>query len=668
MRRLAASLRATLGTLRHGLGIPGLYSLLLLSLLAWLTAYQQKAAYTVDVGGPLDYAYVSGFHAQESAPHFNYRWSMAHSTVKFPGIGNEPVRLLITVAGSRPNLPPPPITATVRGMVFPLQTEDGLHTDTLSVPRGDIWDGDLVVSIDVATFNEGTAEHPARDLGVTVDRITVEPAEYGLRLLVVPPLWTVAGLLVGLLLFMLTALVSTRSASAMQFLGVALGAVVTTLAVTNRPDLGLLAPQLPSLGLWCLLLAVVGRTLMDTLLDGGSHGASFVIAAGAAAFTLAFALRFGGMLYPQFKTSDLFLNVHNLVDVLHGTWIISEPLPDNTPAPYPPALYIALAPFTAILGNSEQTLALLLKWSISLLDATGCLLLAYTGSRLWRGTTGGWAALVYAVLPAAFELFSAGNYTNLFAQGTLNAAMLLGLVYLNLQKPWSVRARRLLLVIAASFLLTLLGHYGVMLAALLITGPFLIWLAVATLFRRNTAAGWALVGSLGLGVVAAFALYYRNVLDIIGNHFSHVLVRLTSGNWVVAPGVGDATASKGGLSLSKLGGKVDRLVGTVPFLLGVAGAFFLGRINSAARAWLASWLFVVCFFALLDQALGDTIRWYYLGAAALALLAGRFLSLLWHLVNTRRARLLVALLLIVMLWHLLFIWVGDLIFLRYHTP
>lgn len=660
MKRLAASLRSTLAALRHGFGIPGFYLLLLLSLLAWLAAYQQKAAYSVDVGGPLDYAFVSGFHAQESAPGFSYRWSMAHSTVKFPGIGNEPVQLLITVAGSRPNLPPPPITVTVRGMTFPLQTEGGLHTGTLFVPRGDTWNGDLVVSIDAPTFNEGTADNPARDLGVTVDRITVEPAEYGLRPFVVPPISTVAALLAGLLLLMLTALVATRSIAAMQLLGAALAAIVTVLVVTNRPNLGLLAPQLPSLGLWCLLLAVVGHTLLDVLLNDGSPGTRFAIAAGAAAFTLAFALRFGGMLYPQFKTSDLFLNVHNLEDVLHGTWIISEPLPDNTPAPYPPALYFALAPLTAVLGSSEPILALLFKWAISMLDASCCLLLAYTGFRLWRGTAGGWAALAYAVLPASFELFSAGNYTNLFAQGTLNAAMLLGLVYLNLRRPWSARGRRLLPAVAVLFFLTLLGHYGTMLALLLLTGPFLGWLAVATLLKRNTAAAWALVGSLGLGIVAAFALYYRNVLDLIGNHFGHVLARFSS--------VGDGSVSSKGLSLSKLGGKVDRLVGTASLLLGISGVLCLGRLNSAARAWLGSWLFVACLFALLDQALGDTIRWYYLGAAALALLAGRFLGLLSSFVTTRPARMLAAMLLIVMLWQLLFIWVGDLIFLRYHTP
>lgn len=671
MRASIATLRVALRALLRGLRLPGLYLLLLLSFLAWLMAYQQKSLYTVDVGGLLDRPYISGFHAQEKTVGFDYRWTMSRAVVRFPAIGNEPVQLSITTSGSRPNLPPPVITVTVRGLTFPLQTKARLNTDTFFVPRGDAWNGDLTVGIAAPTFNEGTAAKPGRDLGVTVERVVVAPANNGLRPVVVPAVYAVGEMLLGLLLFMFSALAATRSPLAMQIVGAVLGMASTFLIVTNRLDLGLLAPELPGLGLWCLLLAVVGRTLLDTLLDDGTPQARFVAGAGAAAFVLAFALRFGGMDYPQFRSSDLILNVHNVESILRGDWLIFEPLPDGTPAPYPPALYLVIAPITALFGGSEGAIVLLLKWTMSVLDASASPLLAYTGYRLWRGAAGGWAALVYSVLLASFELFSAGNYTNLFAQGTLHFAMLGGLVYLNLRRARSGRAGRLLLLITAAFFLTLLGHYGMMLSTLAVAGPFALWVVAETVRGRRPAAAWRLLGSLGLALVAAVALYYRNVLDVIANHFERIFERLT-GQPVLQIGGGvpvttPAPSPGERISLLKLGGKVARLVGTAPFLLGgAAGVLGLAPMSRAARAWLGSWLLVTALFALLDQALGDTVRWYYLGAAALALLAGRYLAVLTASVPTRPARWFVTLVLLAMLWQLLYIWVGDLIFFRYH--
>ncbi|HYP21468.1 MAG TPA: hypothetical protein VEY08_15455, partial [Chloroflexia bacterium] len=83
---------------------PALYLLLLLSLIAWTAAYQYKTVYKVDVGGLLDDAYVSGFHAKEATPEFEYRWSTERAVVIFPEIGNEPVNVSITHVGAANDL------------------------------------------------------------------------------------------------------------------------------------------------------------------------------------------------------------------------------------------------------------------------------------------------------------------------------------------------------------------------------------------------------------------------------------------------------------------------------------------------------------------------------------------------------------------------------------
>ena len=104
-------------------------------------------------------------------------------------------------------------------------------------------------------------------------------------------------------------------------------------------------------------------------------------------------------------------------------------------------------------------------------------------------------------------------------------------------------------------------------------------------------------------------------------------------------------------------------MGVVPLFTGAAGTLLV-LLPRAARALLFSWLVAGAIFFALDQAVGDAIRWYYLVAAPIALVAGRYLALLsWR---GRASKLLTVLLLAAMLMQLLYFWVGDLIFTRYH--
>src|SRR4051794_3324290 len=90
LMRTLVSLRACLLAIGRALREPRIYAPLALAVVLWSLAYQQKTAYTVDVGGPDDDAYVSGFNAKEHNQALDYRWSGSSSTIRFPGIGNEP--------------------------------------------------------------------------------------------------------------------------------------------------------------------------------------------------------------------------------------------------------------------------------------------------------------------------------------------------------------------------------------------------------------------------------------------------------------------------------------------------------------------------------------------------------------------------------------------------
>ncbi|HKP52862.1 MAG TPA: hypothetical protein VJ183_09435 [Chloroflexia bacterium] len=654
----------------RGVRIPRFYALLLGSLLLWTLAYQYKVSYTVDLGGLYDDGYVAGFHGKEINPEHDYRWSMAVSSVTFPGIGNEPVFLSLATTGNRLGGPAPMLTVEARGKSFIVQTSSTPHTDTIFLDRGNAFDSDLVVTLSSPVFSPPGDE---RELGVIVDRITVAPADYGLRPLVVPALGTIMGMLAGLIATYLVGIVTLQRVRYALLAGGVLAIIFAGLVVTARMELGLWGWQLPGLAVLAVLLALSGRTLLDALMSSTRQDAA-VAGIGSAAFVAAFILRFGGLIYPQFLSSDLLFQAHRMQDVMGGKWVFPSALPDGTPVPYPPALYVVLSPLGLLFGTSDETLSVILKVSMALLDSATCLALAWAGWRLWGRRVGGLAALVYALSPAPFELFSAGNYTNLFAQGVLNLTLLGWLVYLGREE---LRHRWLWVsVLSAGFALMMLGHYGMMLAALPIIGFFGLWTLIETIRGSKSARSWHLILGFVVSLVGSFALYYRHFIQDIWNQFSALFGRLGGGKTQEIVDSELAPLRQQPL-YEKLLGKVGNLVG-LPATLSALLGFFLpdtrldgksveagsSTVNRQARALIVSWLGAAVLFLLLDQTLGDSVRWYYLAAAVVALLAGRFLAALSS--KGRTAQVLVGLVLSVMLLHLLTTWVGDLIFTRYH--
>lgn len=665
---LADSLRA----LARGLREPRFYIALVLSLVVWVAAYQNKRDYKLEVADLAYSPYLSGFNDIEKSaldPPFLYRWSTGSPDIRFPGIGNQPVQVTISTIGSRPAGQPPLITFTARGRQFQLQTQAQEHSDTFFVDRGPApFDGDLDLKFSVPSF---TPPGDPRELGVILRRVVVQPADYGLRPPVIPPLGTLASLFVGLVgIYMLFMLLSRRRRWALA--AVWTSAVLATLGILwARPDLALFAADLPVLLAWTLGLGIVAQLVMSLLARKDSTiFASAPLAGALLAFAFAFALRYGGLIYPQFRTSDLLLHVHNVQDVLSGNLVFTEPLPDGRPVPYPPAYYLLVGALSLFTGNSDVGIGLALKWTASLLDAATCLALFWAASHIWRGRVvgagvGAFASLVYLALPGVFDLFSAGNYTNLFGQSILNITLLGGLVYLAGKGRTGPLAPLLLLL---GFGLTMLGHYGMMLGTLGILGIFALWTLINTLRKtdRPEALGraWTLLASAGVALIGSFALYYWRFLQDMAGQFGDLFGKLGSGATIPLPaGATEATKPGFGESLLKLPVKVGQLVGWPATLTAVAGTALFPRASSTVRALLFSWLASGLVFALLDQVVGDSVRWYYLAAAPVALVAGRFLSLLGA--RSAPARWFTTLVVAAMLLQMLTFWLG-LIYTRYH--
>jgi hypothetical protein len=142
-----------------------------------------------------------------------------------------------------------------------------------------------------------------------------------------------------------------------------------------------------------------------------------------------------------------------------------------------------------------------------------------------------------------------------------------------------------------------------------------------------------------------------------------------SGPPAVAAGAGRESRPTSGVldfieKRSPLVGPLLGLTAGAGSLLGLSGSSRLTRLVPPYAALLASWLLASLVFAALDKVVGDTIRWSYMAAAPLALLASRFLARLF--VRGRLARILIALIVTSVLLNTLTYWVGELIFTRYH--
>ena len=230
----------------------------------------------------------------------------------------------------------------------------------------------------------------------------------------------------------------------------------------------------------------------------------------AGLLALAFMLRWGGVSQPQFRSSDLVFHAHNLtyvLDVLHGSgkpFFFPGKLPNGTLVPYPSAYYVLLAPVAALGGGSNEAAIGLLLLASALVDSL-VVLPVWALARRWGARAGLAAAALYALGPAPFQLFSAGNHTNLFAGATLVAT--LAAAAAALEQPAGSARRRPLAAFGAGSLLTLLSHYGVALSLVGVIGSVtVVWLVAAPSVLRPRIGPLAAV--FALAVILAYVHYY----------------------------------------------------------------------------------------------------------------------------------------------------------------
>jgi hypothetical protein len=617
--------------------------LLGVGLLLWALAYQVPHAARLAIGGDTethrredDAPFLSGFHASEPddgttwewwtlEPAYGYRWTQEESTVRLPGMGGGPWLVSLHVNSGRPagerapstwqvgQTTLPDLSIPASGRVYRLLT----HTDAL---------GNLRLHLETPTYASPTDPRP---LGFVLREVRAEPAATLLR----PPAWGTLGWLaaaLGLFYGLGRWLVLPRRAALL--LGMGGGLLLALLLALHRPTLALMAPTLAGLALGCWALALAGRFALASARPALAHRSQ--TGALLALVLLAFALRAGGMLYPQARFSDHLLHANNVLEVGLGNIYFTEGLPDTRgggDAPYPPGLYLLLAPALTLFPADMESRALLVQLGVALLDS---LVVALLWLLLWRAGLGQRAALLGAalyLLPLPMLLsFARGEYANL--GGQVLALPVLALLALGGVRSGVGGRGVLLLALLAS--IGLLSHMGVAISLALVLGA--AWLLSVAGWLRQRGEQTALplapvVLTAGGAAAAAFAgLCYYSAPQFV----ALFAARLASDS--AAPPAEPVPL------LAELGGIVTGLFAPwselLPLLvgLGLAGALLLWwappqtmQRDGLRALLLAWWLGIVLSFGLLLVA-RQGVRWEHFLLPALCLGGGVALAALWR--------------------------------------
>ncbi|MGB9722379.1 MAG: hypothetical protein ACP5OO_11840 [Chloroflexia bacterium] len=605
-----------------GLADAPLCFLLLLTLLAGLAAYQVPVAFHLDVGGPHDAPYLGSFYEPEQAAFpdgANYRWTRAQVGMRFPGLGRQPLEMRLRLYAPRPT----GLEASPAGLWV---GETSLFSTTVSphwqvyrflLPPEALPAGDLYLELHTPTFRP---PGEGRELGLAVDWVEVRSLRAGRT----EPAWGQVGLLMGSIFLAYLLLrrwgLRRRWSALLLFLA---GGLLGYLLGWHR--LGLTLFTVP------LVLLLAAALLLTLLFLPRLERSRFPIRQARllwAVLLLGFVLRLGGMLYPQFRSSDLLFHVHRAEWTWAGNLLFTADLPDvNLPAPYPPGFYIALAPAALLPAD----LTLVMEVAGAALDALCGLLLYVLALRLGGRSDGAIFSLLLAeAAPVTFLLFLWGNYTNMFSRVALLGALVL--LALGHRPPGRGDGLRL----AGVFLLTLLGHF----ADSLLLGAFVL---AAAALGMSTSRGRRLacraLGALALAGATALFLYYSA---------SPVREALVGGLQRVGQGEG------------RLGAFLNPLPQFFSFvqpptaLLALPGLFLLRRARGWTAAVLGGALLAALLFGLGQAFYGFSTRYSLFILPVLALGSGAVLAGLRG--RGAAGRLTVLLLLALLLWNGLWRW------------
>lgn len=526
-RALAAELRAWSAALR----LPSLYVLLPALTLALLLAPQLPLRYGIDVGVGEGYGgdlpMLRGFNTPETDEHGSFRWTDDGAAVQLPGLGERllrvqldffPISDAVVQAGPKTIEVWSGSRADAAGMerlaLLPVQKAGSSYS--LIVPPRASQGGDLTLLLRTATF---AAPGDPRALGTPLDRITITALSRGVP---ATPDWGALGtwLLTALLAWVvvLRALGPIAGAWRWATLLLALAAALVAVAAALDPPRWAFGawPALTALALGYGLLLLL-RGLLPWLarhlaipLDQRALGWLTLIS------VIAFALRYGGRLYPNAMHGDIGFHTNRFNEAVRGLiYIVSKNR--GVDFPYPPAPYLLLAPFTLtgidIPDLLQLAAALLDSLSAPLVYAlAACGLQRTLASRPAAGAGDVAQPSIVPLLAATIYVFTAAGFMTTWWSFSTHivtqfCTLLLVTALLLVGRPEGRRSP-----LAAGFLFVLLclvflGHFGFFIN----TALLLAWLLLLVWLQAWRGAAWARALRLPLTLLSAGALAFALV-------------------------------------------------------------------------------------------------------------------------------------------------------------
>lgn len=610
---------------------PELWLLVGLCLALLLASAQAPLSYRFQVGqetGRLsDQPFLERFNPGEGSGAARFRWSKAEATIMVPGVGRRGLLLSLPVVSHRAQWEEaaPPTLLTLRPnnsppLAFALRREGATYR--LLLPARLLDGGALRLALATEPWRGDGREELGVALGkqVGIDSLRPDGPVLPDRSLLLA--WPLALMFCWLALWVLG--FPRRQALAL----------LLPLALTAPLLLLLDAPRLAWGNAWITefaLLVLGSCTLLAALLPPllGRLGASSppaIVRALALAMALTFALKYGGRLYPDAMPGDMQLHINRYsTTVAGGVYIMAQHR--GLPFPFPPALYLLLAPFSLALP-----IRLLFELTAGLFEAgTVLLLFVLLRQATANATLGLLAAGTYALIAApfmvtwfAFETQVAGQ----FATTLLLALLVLRWPHYDDPLTWAA----LLMLFVQVFL----GHIGQCLNAALVglLALPLLWRSAAD---EPTRRGVRALATAGLaGGAFAIAFYYSAFGDLIAEQV----------RGVASAGLNEVTGKAPIPRATTLrvlweGGLLAHL-GFFPAPLAAIGALLLwrGRLwRSPLPALIATTLLVSTSQGLLPLLTLSSIttRWLMFATWAVAACAALTLLLLWR--RGRPARL-----------------------------
>ena len=283
-------------------------------------------------------------HATERDAQGNHRWTTGTSQIRLPGIGVRRAALMLRVAPV--SIPmaregPQSFQIVLNGQAigqFPLRTHGGVYRALL--PPTNL-SGDLQIILQSETY---APPGDTRALGINLDWVQLRTTAGAL-----PPIRSTAVWLV----------VCICSWILMRSLGFGVGATQRVLlyCIPLAGLAALLDAPRWAFGAEVALISVLLAGCLAVTLD--RLGPPLLVRCGIAVVgwpwrtlclgaALIFALRYGGKLYPDSMPGDIGFHINRFIDTLRGdVFLFSKNR--GVVFPYPPALYILVAPLTLIL-------------------------------------------------------------------------------------------------------------------------------------------------------------------------------------------------------------------------------------------------------------------------------------------------------------------------------